>query len=164
MDTNNFQDDLDMHAFTARQFEGKVASIANDLREMADRLDHVKAPESGREDPGFGAVAASVTRDLMNLLPNLGISMLVNVAAQADTAILRSRRYDVDPNLIPVGSTVRDLVGSDDEDEAGLGTVTAHQEGGYSVVWDLGPGAGRGIGVFAAHDEVELVVAPEKKD
>lgn len=92
MSTPNFEDDLGIHRHVSREFERKVADIASDLREMADRLDHVKAPQSGAVDPGFGTLAASVTRDLMNMLPNLGISMLVNVAAQADTTILRTRK------------------------------------------------------------------------
>ena len=81
----------DLTAHVSDEFEREVARIARDLRSMANRLDQVKAPRPGGENPGFGLVAASVISDVSNMLPNLGLSMLVTVAAQADTAILRSR-------------------------------------------------------------------------
>lgn len=84
-----FHEDLVAHV--SAEFEREVARIANDLRSMAERLDQVKPPTGASENPGFGLVAASVVSDISNMLPNLGLSMLVSSAAQADTAILRSR-------------------------------------------------------------------------
>lgn len=85
-------DDAEVHAILVGEFDRRVASLVSDLRRLADHIERTAtAPAPHRPNPGFAEKAAKVTADVMNALPNLGLSGLTNLASQADVALLRSR-------------------------------------------------------------------------
>lgn len=85
------QDDHDLHQYVSNEFLRALAGVSSDLRTLADAIDRVTPPAPNQDNPGFGKLAASVTSDVMNVLPNLGLSWVITAAQQADTTLLRLR-------------------------------------------------------------------------
>lgn len=180
------QTDLDSefkYRFAAERFEDIVGSVVSDLRALADRIEAMRAPSPHQADPGFGDVAARLTREVMSALPNLGLSAVVHVAAQADTALLRDRLArsapasatptdsapgsggtGADVSEIAVGSHVisaeeYDLDGTAGTEVGYFGLVTALAANGYDVVWH-----NESSPVFVRAHEVVHVPAHEVPD
>lgn len=81
----------DLYDFVARDYERNVANIVRDLRAVADRIERATTPQPNQKNPNFGNAASVIVADVMNMLPNLGLSGLVRAAAQADVALLHER-------------------------------------------------------------------------